>query len=243
MNRSIHTVLIDESDLLREGLLRILSRTRFRVIADCRSLNDVSVSLASTDEQCMMVIGVDSESASALAELPSIKARHQHLRVVMLGDRFDPEQLLAAVELGADCYMLKKQLSAEALVKSMDLVFLGGIVLPHKFIQLFRDRLRSTTEITPASYGNINLMQPWPLTSAPQEIEVDASLRFSAKERSILKRLTQGESNKIIARELRTAEATVKVHMKAILRKIGVQNRTQAAMWAVNNMRTSDNGV
>lgn len=63
--------------------------------------------------------------------------------------------------------------------------------------------------------------------------------RLSSKEEQILHWLTQGASNKEIARQLGIAEATVKVHIKAILRKAGVQNRTQAAMWAVTQFRTA----
>jgi two-component system nitrate/nitrite response regulator NarL len=56
--------------------------------------------------------------------------------------------------------------------------------------------------------------------------------KLSAREVQILNCLRQGAPNKAIARRLEVAEATVKVHIKAILRKIGVANRTQAAMWA-----------
>jgi two-component system nitrate/nitrite response regulator NarL len=51
----------------------------------------------------------------------------------------------------------------------------------------------------------------------------------------ILKGLVNGESNKTVARKLHIAEGTVKVHMKRLLRRIGVKNRTQAAIWALNN--------
>jgi two-component system nitrate/nitrite response regulator NarL len=57
---------------------------------------------------------------------------------------------------------------------------------------------------------------------------------LSEREQTILICLADGSSNKVIARKLDTAEETVKVHMKAILRKIGVKNRTQAAIWALN---------
>jgi two-component system nitrate/nitrite response regulator NarL len=60
-----------------------------------------------------------------------------------------------------------------------------------------------------------------------------------------LNRLIEGDSNKVIARKIDIAEATVKVHIKAILRKIHVQNRTQAAIWAMSNglsFAAMDNG-
>jgi DNA-binding NarL/FixJ family response regulator len=63
--------------------------------------------------------------------------------------------------------------------------------------------------------------------------------QLSARERSILQCLIGGDSNKIIARKINIAEATVKVHVKAILRKIRVHNRTQAAIWAMSNAFSS----
>jgi two-component system nitrate/nitrite response regulator NarL len=59
--------------------------------------------------------------------------------------------------------------------------------------------------------------------------------RLSARQQSILGCLVQGDSNKAIARKMALAEATVKVHIKAILRKVRVRNRTQAAIWAKSN--------
>ena len=59
--------------------------------------------------------------------------------------------------------------------------------------------------------------------------------RLSARQQSILHCLIQGDSNKTIARKMAIAEATVKVHVKAILRRIRVHNRTQAAIWAISN--------
>ena len=58
---------------------------------------------------------------------------------------------------------------------------------------------------------------------------------LSPREKSILRCLVNGDSNKCIARKIDITEATVKVHVKAILRKIRVQNRTQAAIWGMNN--------
>jgi two-component system nitrate/nitrite response regulator NarL len=62
------------------------------------------------------------------------------------------------------------------------------------------------------------------------------SIILSERENQILRCLIKGLSNKGIARELRIAEATVKVHVKGILRKVCAKNRTQAAIWALNNM-------
>jgi DNA-binding NarL/FixJ family response regulator len=63
---------------------------------------------------------------------------------------------------------------------------------------------------------------------------------LSSREKVVLVRLTDGRSNKEIARDLDLAEATVKIHVKSLLRKIGVKNRTQAAMWAIRRSGGKD---
>jgi two-component system nitrate/nitrite response regulator NarL len=57
------------------------------------------------------------------------------------------------------------------------------------------------------------------------------SVSLSSREAEILERLGAGAPNKVISRELSIAEATIKVHVKALMRKINVNNRTQAAVW------------
>jgi two-component system nitrate/nitrite response regulator NarL len=235
-DRSICTVVIDESYLFREGLSRILSKSRFRVVASYPSLDDLSASVACRGRAALILVGIDADYGSVLAGVRSIKEAHEHLRFVTLSSRFDPEQLVAAIESGVDCYLLKNQVSPEALLKSMDLIFMGGIVLPQTFTQFIRNQLRQQIEVVSDPGDTISQIQTWPAQAYSSETAyVDGSIKLSDKERSILWHLTQGASNKLIGRELQTAESTVKVHMKTILRKIRAKNRTQAALWAVHN--------
>ena len=74
----------------------------------------------------------------------------------------------------------------------------------------------------------------------PNEDEINSVPSLSRREMLILRMLMQGASNKMIARNLVITESTVKVHMKAILRKLRLQNRTQAAIWARNHVKESD---
>ncbi len=73
------------------------------------------------------------------------------------------------------------------------------------------------------------------LSSAPTRINTANSHGLTEREVQILQCLVQGDSNKMIANRLGITEATVKVHMKGLLRKISATNRTQAAIWALNN--------
>lgn len=70
---------------------------------------------------------------------------------------------------------------------------------------------------------------------AAEDVLRVGNLRISQREEQILQRLMVGDSNKVIAAKIGITEATVKVHLKSLLRKIGATNRTQAAIWAMNN--------
>ena len=77
-------------------------------------------------------------------------------------------------------------------------------------------------------------------TTEPQLSDLK-ECKLSARETQVLNYLRQGAPNKIIARQFDLTEATIKVHVKAILRKIGAANRTQAAMWAQQQMNGAAN--
>jgi DNA-binding NarL/FixJ family response regulator len=109
--------------------------------------------------------------------------------------------------------ILTYDLSADAFVRSLRLICAGERVFPR--------------DLTPG--------RRLPAPSSGDEAHHDGS-RLSPREREVLSHLLAGNPNKVIARHLGTAEATVKVHLKNLLRKINVDNRTQAAVWALANL-------
>jgi two-component system, NarL family, nitrate/nitrite response regulator NarL len=102
----------------------------------------------------------------------------------------------------------------EPFIKALELVMLGETVLPKAILPLILER---QDEMVPAK--------------APE----DFAPKLSRRERLILRLLVEGHTNKVIASKIGIAQATVKAHVKSILFKIGVINRMQAAMWAMNN--------
>jgi two-component system nitrate/nitrite response regulator NarL len=143
-----------------------------------------------------------------------LQARFPHSNLVMLSDRFDFKVMLQAFRLGMRAYIVK-EISCERLVGTLRLVAMGERVLPSQLA----DELQSR----PA------------FENAPEmEQSVDAAC-LSEREREILRWLIMGCPNKVISRRMEISEATVKVHVKAVLRKLGVKNRTQAAIWAANH--------
>lgn len=237
----IRTIVIDPSALFRAGLAYALHQTRFRVVSDYSSIDDLPESVVLNGQESMALIGVDQIPSSVLSHVSLLKAQHAALHVVMLGTRLEPEDMMAAIESGADGYLLKNEVSVEALVNSLDLVLMGETIIPQGLIQLIRSRAQLVPLLLPGSASDMSQ----PHVDAQSQIVAlhdGEVVQLSGREETILLHLTRGASNKHIARELEVAEATVKVHVKSILRKIRAQNRTQAAMWARDRQMPTNGG-
>jgi two-component system, NarL family, nitrate/nitrite response regulator NarL len=237
--RRVSIVVIDKSALFRAGLKHILAGTRFRVIADYPALRDLPKNTIN-GKPCVLLIGLDREGAIAVfPQLSSLALPEQNrLRVILLTEVFRVSESLAAIEAGADGYLVKTEISPETLLKSLELVLEGNITITQGLTKL----LRSGTP--PAGIPAVNCLES--VSSNGHALpdgdaaQTDDFRRLSIRERMILSHLMQGASNKHIARTLNIAEATVKVHVKSLLRKIRVNNRTQAAIWATDHLPLAD---
>jgi two-component system nitrate/nitrite response regulator NarL len=234
----IPTVIIDNSALFRAGLTHILAGTRFRVMAGCSGLKDIQKSSLHR-RACLALVGLDKGAQAVLTELSFLKAQYEYFRVVIFSDRFDLQELLTAIAAGGDCYLLKNEISPDVLLKSLDLVLLGETIVPQGFTQLIRSQVRLEQDALSRSNDPGTRLE-YPRAQVPTEtLQTDEIARLSNREQLILFHMTQGASNKHIARELKITEATVKTHVKALLHKIGARNRTQAAVWAINHFGPS----
>jgi DNA-binding NarL/FixJ family response regulator len=125
----VPTVVVCESPLFRAGLFHSLAGSRYRVKADGSKLSDLSESVFG-DQRCVALISLDGEPVDILSQVASLTARYSGLHVVALAERFCSRDLVAAIGAGADGYLLKNEISAAALVQSLDVVLLGGVVIP-----------------------------------------------------------------------------------------------------------------
>lgn len=152
-----------------------------------------------------------------------IKAHCPAGRIVILGDCFELHDVMSARDVGANGFVLTTA-NPETLVCSLELVMLGEMVIPsallRKTICQAQDPARRDFPHDMAGLQAVDLGCP----------------ALSSREAEILCCLIEGASNKIIASKLNTCEAKVKAHIKTILRKIGVANRTQAAIWAADHI-------
>jgi len=186
---------------------------------------------------CVVLISLGGEAGSILPQVASLT--EQDRRVVVLADQFRPEEVIAAIEAGAVGYLLKNEIAPDVLVKSLELVLLGGVVIPQGFTKPLKDRAQRQPDTVPAVQVPKTALAGGQPESTRGAAQTDDLARLSNREQMILMQLMQGASNKDIARELDIAESTVKVHVKSLLRKIRVANRTQAATWGRDRVRSN----
>ena len=219
----VTTALICDTPLLCSGLQHMLSGTPF-VMAEEGPATDPRLGSERAREPALCILAVNQLSSRTPEMVRQVKARHPAARIVVLSNHFDLEFVRQGLEAGVNGFCLTES-SRMVLITSLKLVMLGESMLPGAVVRSIIDSMALNTGPEPAS-------------KVPDEPKAsDASARsFSAREAEILSSLMESAPNKVIARKLHVAEATVKVHVKAILRKFGASNRTQAAMWAKGHL-------
>jgi two-component system nitrate/nitrite response regulator NarL len=165
----------------------------------------------------LIIIEATQNTGRVLEIVRQVKDRSPETRIVVLADQFDLGFVRVAHEAGVNGFCLTAS-GPDVLIKSLELVVLGESVLPLEVVRSVMNRASQTQS------HQENTEEP--------KLSDLKECKLSAREAQILGCLREGAPNKIIARQFDVTEATVKVHVKAILRKIGVANRTQAAMWA-----------
>ena len=221
------TLLVGANALLREGLTRILSHTSFRIVASVSRVDDIAWASLPTSQPILLIIDARDGPDETVAQIRLFKEQRPCGRVAVVASHGRPVDMLSAFQAGANLYHVKLANFA-AFTKALELVMLGETVLSPELLSLIGDRKDEEVPIpAPAERANV---ADKPTRSAAGDMP-----ELSSREKCILRCIVDGGSNKDIARRVGIAEATVKVHVKAILRKIRLHNRTQAAIWALNN--------
>jgi two-component system, NarL family, nitrate/nitrite response regulator NarL len=227
--RSILTIIVGPTTLLREALSRMLAPRGFRTVRAMPSLAEADFGALAQADPCLLIVELGDSPRSEIAHIARFKEQSPHGRIALLGRRCPLTDIAAAFQAGANAYFSEATPSDEFL-KAIELIVLGQqTMLPFELLsQISGARLQPECrgmQIAPsvlASIHGVHFTQP-------------KSFHLSPRESGILQCLLRGAPNKLIAREINISEATVKVHVKAILRKIGASNRTQAAIWAMTN--------
>jgi len=209
-------LVVERNRLFREGLKRIFEGSPFEVRREAGNFDEVLGAPSDETPPDLVLTDLADNGANFVEQISTLRSRQAGLRIVVLTDRISNASLATALDAGVDGYLLK-DMSADALQQSLRLVMLGEKVFPTGLAHLLiAGRLKEPGR---PSNGLAQLATPG----------------LSDREVEILTCLLNGMSNKVIANQLHISEGTVKVHLKGILKKINVRNRTQAAIWAINN--------
>jgi two-component system nitrate/nitrite response regulator NarL len=173
-----------------------------------------------------LIVHTGDDYDSALEQVELFRDQHPGGRIAIVADHYRLGELASAFRAGANGYFVDV-MTCDVFIKSIELVIMGETIFPPAFLSFVLDHESDhVSEAMPRDENEEAILLTAADTLAPQ---------LSPREKSILRCLIEGDSNKCIARKIEIAEATVKVHVKAILRKIRVQNRTQAAIWGMSN--------
>lgn len=210
--------------LLRLGLENILSEAGFVVWHD---ILDGFSSLPAVDDElpALFIIDGSSFASGAIDLIRRLKTHAPVARIVILADAFNPGAVSAAWSAGAHGFCLSTY-KQDVLIKSLELVMLGETVIPAEIV------------LPIAGISVYNTYSERTGSSNGTRFNGHSVRKLSCRESEILTCLKDGAPNKVIARKLNLSEATVKVHVKTILKKIGARNRTQAALWAARYIST-----
>jgi two-component system, NarL family, nitrate/nitrite response regulator NarL len=239
MARVVSTLIFDDCTLLREGLKQILSATRFRVVLDGAVSEPVPAQSQANSRETLLLLGAGDDALGSSDIVRHLSQEYPQMRIVLLGGRSDDDQVASAMRSGADGFLVTT-MSSKVLIASLNLIMLGERIVPNEFLKnVCNDPMPEAAAVQAVAVQNcIPQASEGPVFEKSAFNDL-AHRQLSGREETVLSCLVDGDTNKSIARKIDIAEATVKVHVKAILRKIRVKNRTQAAMWAASNDWTS----
>ena len=213
-HRSCAIVIVGQDSVFKEGCVRLLRSANFRILGSVTCAGDL-LGKVHPDPALVLFIHTGNDFGSLVEQIRLLRNSRADARIVIVADRYRAAELVSVFRAGASGYFVEG-ITSDEFIKSLKLVIIGAVVLPTTFLPdvLGREehRLDATDQIT----------EP----IAPQ---------LSPREKLILQCLVEGDSNKSIAKKFDSADATIKVHIKAILRKLRVHNRTQAAIWGMKN--------
>lgn len=203
-------VLIDDHPLFRSGVAQLVRADPALELAGEASDGASGIALAERVDPDLVLIDLNMKPMNGIDTLRALKQRKLRARCVMLTVSDDGRDVLEAMRAGADGYLLK-DLEPEELALRIQQAVGGRMVIESSLAGVLADAA---------------------LNPPAAQAEVDD---LTDREREILGLLADGRSNKEIARELGISDATVKVHIKHLLRKLGVKSRLEAAVWALQS--------
>jgi len=208
-------ILVDDHEVVRLGLKALLERhPEFEVVGEAASAREALEQTALLEPD-VVVMDIRLPGTSGIEACEQIVDQYSDVKVIMLTSYAEDEMLFSAIRAGASGYILK-QIGSEDLVKALEAVSRGEALLDPAVTQRVFQEVRR----------------------AVKEEEASAFAHLSQQEKHVLVLVSEGKTNREIAKALFLGEGTVRNYVSSILSKLGVNNRAEAAAYAVeHNLR------
>ncbi|MGO9820762.1 MAG: response regulator [Solirubrobacteraceae bacterium] len=212
-DEAIRVLIVDDHAVVREGLRTFLELQDGIEVAGEAADGSEALELAAKLQPDVILMDLVMPRLDGVSAMRAVRERAPRSRVIVLTSFLDDERLLPAVEAGADGYLLKD-------------------VEPAELARAIRGAQVGEAMIAPTVAGRLLRTLSEPRSPQPQPADAE---RLTRREHEVLELIAAGRSNKRIAFELGISEKTVKTHVGHVLAKLGVADRTQAALLAVRS--------
>ncbi|MBT5773654.1 MAG: response regulator transcription factor [Dehalococcoidia bacterium] len=213
----MNIVLVDDQPLVRNGIASLLQARGHQVVGEAGD-GQQALELVRRTRPDLVLMDLNMPVLDGLSATRLLKTEHPNLKVVILTVSDDERDLIEAVKGGAHGYLLK-DLEADDFFEAIDAIEHGESVIPPRLARHLWDE-----------FGKI-------ASQAPEPTTVEDTL--TDREWEVLRLVAAGHTNREIADRLSISENTVKFHMRGILDKLHLRNRTEVGAWVAERSRPS----
>jgi DNA-binding NarL/FixJ family response regulator len=219
-------LIVDDHALIREALGGVLRGLRSDAqIVDARDARTALQTLQSEPDTDLVLLDLHLPDQDGLKVLATVAERHPAVAVVILSGDTDQAVIHQALALGAQGFIPKAE-TREVLSSALALVLAGGVYIPPAALRGLRAAsapatATATVDPAPEAATGSGVSPGQPMLN---------TLGLTERQLEVLALLMQGKNNKLICRALDLAEPTVKTHVSAILKALGVSSRTEAVL-------------
>ena len=210
---TVRILIVDDHTLFRSGLETLLERHEIEVIATAGNGRD-GFKLAKEINPDVVLLDMRMPEMSGLEVLVGLRSCGFTMPIVMLTTSNEEQDLLESLRNGANGYLLKD-------------------MEPSELVTALKDIVKGNTVVAPELAGTLARIVQGEVTDESESGDSSPFSELTRREQEIVCLLAEGQSNKVIARNLGISDGTVKLHVKAILRKLDVHSRVEAAVMAV----------
>jgi DNA-binding NarL/FixJ family response regulator len=204
----IRVVIVDDHQVVRSGLEQLLATTDDIVLVGMAANGREAIEVVAVERPDVVLMDLSMPDVDGVQATEAIRSRHPECRVLVLTSFSDQSRIMAALNAGAEGYLLKDS-DPDDIAAAIRSVHAGESPLDPKAARVLLESRRVRQE----------------------------TVSLTDREREVLLLVTSGLANKQIGRRLGISERTVKAHLTNVFQRLGVSDRTQAALWASQHLR------